>query len=195
MGSSLVTAPTIEPMSLAEAKSHLRVDQADDDALIATLIVAAREWIEGQTHRALMQQTWDFTYDRGWPLEGYKICLRLPLAPAASVTSVKYIDENGVEQTLSAALYKTVLSGDHPRIERAYQAEWPSPRDQAETVTVRAVCGYGDQMGDVPQPLRLAIRLLVGHWYEHREAVAIGVPAEVPLAVEALISPYRRSCT
>lgn len=191
MGASLVTSPTAEPLTLAEMRAHLRVDVTDDDAIIATLLATAREWVEGETKLKLVTQTWDFTWDRGWPLD---LMLRLPVAPVSSVTSVKYVDESGATQTLSAALYTAVLDREHPRIVPAYGAEWPTVRDVPNAVTVRAVCGYGDANSDVPQPLRQAIKLLVGHWHENREAANIGnIVTPLPFAVEALISPYRRT--
>lgn len=183
-------------MTLAELKAHCRVDVPDSDADLAAYLLAAREWVEGETRRCLLTQTWDFTYDRGWPYEGKRIVIRLPLAPVQSITSVSYVDDNGVTQVLSASptLYQTVLSTPNPRIERAYNTDWPSVRDQPEAITVRAVCGYGDSQGDVPHPLRLAIKLLVGHWYENRGAINIGnIVHEIPLTAEALISPYRRA--
>lgn len=196
MGSSnLVTAPTLEPLTLAEAKAHLRVEVPDDDALIATLILVAREWVEGQTHRALMTQTWDFLFDYDWPMRAGRVCLRLPLAPVQSIVSVTYVDEGGVTRTLSASptLYRLTHGAEQPRVVPAYDAVWPCVRDDGEVITVRAVCGYGAGQGDVPQPLRLAMRILIGHWYENREALIIGtIVAEAPLAVESLIAPYRR---
>ena len=175
-------------MTLAEAKAHSRVDIPDDDALIASLILAAREWVEGQTHRALLTQTWDCKYDE-WTMEDGNYVLRLPLAPLQSVTSVTYIDGDGVSQTLSSTLYQVVASTEHPRVVQAYGATWPTLRGQPESVTVRGVFGYTQ----APQTLRLAIKLLVGHWYDHREAAAMGAPVEVPLTIEALISPHRRA--
>ena len=112
-------------MTLAEAKAHSRVDIPDDDALIASLILAAREWVEGQTHRALLTQTWDCKFDE-WTMEGSDYVLRLPLAPLQSVTSVTYIDGDGVSQTLSSSLYQVVASTEHPRVVQAYGATWPT---------------------------------------------------------------------
>lgn len=200
MGMTLVTGPTLEPVLLDEAKAHLRVDISDDDGYISGLMLAARQWVEGQTHRALITQTWDFGYDYCWPREAqakyraWRLVLRLPVAPAASITSISYVDGTGATQTLATDQYQTILNNDHPRIEEAYNASWPDVRDQANAITVRAVVGYGSNPGDVPYPLRQAILLLAGHLYENREAVVIGqAPAEVPMSVEALISPYRRS--
>lgn len=199
MGMTLVTGPALEPVLLDEAKAHCRVDIDDDDGYIAGLIVGARQWVEGQTHRFMMTQTWDFTYDYEWPAEVDTMArvrrelIRLPVAPVSSISSISYIDSAGATQTLGASLYKTVIDNDHPRIERAYEQSWPDVRDEASCITVRAIVGYGSNPGDVPQPLRHAILMLAGHWYENRETVVVGqAPAEVPFAVEALISPYRR---
>lgn len=190
MGLSLYTGPTTEPLTLEEAKQHLRVDVSDDDGLIAGYILAARRLVETQTG-PLMNQTWDYTIDRGWPMVGGYYSIRLPFSPCQSVTSVTYLDEDGATQTLSTSLYQTVLDAPIPYITKAYNQDWPSVRDQPAAITVRAVYGYGSHPGSVPDPLRVAIMLLVGHFYENREEVVVGTtPVALPLGVEALISPY-----
>lgn len=191
MGLTLVTRPTLEPVTLIEAKAHCRVDTSDDDGLMAAYVLAARAWVESQVG-PLMTQTWDVTYPWGWPWDRQRYRIKLPLRPVQSVVSVTYVDEQGVSQTLSPSLYTAILNVPTPCIEKAFNVTWPTVRDVPEAVTVRLVTGYGDNPGDVPQPLRLAILMLVGHFYEHRESVVIGqTPAEVPMSVESLISPYR----
>jgi len=191
MGLSLVTKPTAEPVTLIEAKAHCRIDTSDDDGLIAGYIVAARSWLESQLG-PLMTQTWDITFDYRWPWDGCKFILRLPIRPVQSITSVTYVDENGVTQTLSASLYKAILNTPVAAIEKAYGASWPGVRAQPAAITVRAVCGYGPNPGDIPAHLRQALLMLVGHFYEHRESVVIGqAPSSVPMSVEMLMSPSR----
>ena len=102
----LVTAPTKEPVSLADAKTHLRVDVDDENDLIASLIVAAREYVETFTHRALVTQTWDLKLDQ-FPCRGEAIWL--PKPPASSVTSITYTATDGTSTTWSSALYTTDL--------------------------------------------------------------------------------------
>lgn len=190
MGLTLITGPTTEPVTLEEAKQHLRVDVADDDGLIAGYVLAARRWVETQTG-PLMNQTWDYTLDRTWPMVGSYYTIRLPYSPCSSVTSVSYVDEDGASQTLSAALYQSVLDAPVPYITKAYNASWPTVRDVPAAITVRAVYGYGAHPGSVPDPLRQAILLMVGQFYEHREQIVMNqVPHQIPLGVEALISPY-----
>lgn len=192
MGLRLVTAATVEPVTMAEARAHLRVDTNDEDALIAGYIVAARKAVETQTG-PLCTQTWDYTIGRTWPMVGVHYGIRLPYAPVQSVTSVSYVDENGATQTLSSALYQSDLSAPIPTIWKAYGALWPSVRDQPAAITVRFVAGYGTT-ADVPDPIRQAILLMVGQFYEHRENVVLNqVPHQIPMGVDALISPYSLS--
>lgn len=192
MGASLVTRPTGEPVSLAEARKHLRISTADLDAVIAAQIISAREFVEGYTRRALAQQTWDFTYDWEWPCDrdGYRI---IPaIAPLISVTHVKYVDANGATQTLAANQYQVVGVGDDslPRIVPAYGISWPSVRDQPEAVTVRCVCGYqfgSPAIASIPQALKQAMLLHVEILHDRD----IQQRETLEAARDALMSPYR----
>lgn len=188
MSLKLITAPTAEPVTLQEAKDHLRVDSTDDDALISAIITAARQHLDGRDgilSRALMPQTWDYSIDR-FP-DGDTITL--PLAPVQSVTSVKYVDPDGAQQTFSSDNYALGADLDwSPRVILGWGKRWPSVRAVPEAVTVRVVAGYAS----VPRPICQALLLLIGHWHEHREAVMEGTFREVPTTVSALLTPYRR---
>lgn len=189
---SLVQAPTVEPILLAEAKAHLRVEVDDDDALIAGLIAAARQYVEQKTGRALITQVWDAQLDGGFTATEYE----LPLAPLQSVVSVQYTDTAGVLQSWDSSNYRvTAPSGPMPaagRLSLAYGVGWPSTRYQNGAAVIRFVAGYGASGAAVPEAIKLALRLMLGHWYEHRESVVFGPNAlEVPLGVEALLQPYR----
>lgn len=134
----LITAPAAEPVSLADAKAHLRVDHAADDDLIAALIAAAREDAEHRLGRALVMQTLEQVCD-AFPADGD---IELPNPPLASVTSVKYLDSDGVEQTLSTSLYDVDSDSAPGEIHRAYGVTWPSTRCVENAVRARYVAGY-----------------------------------------------------
>ncbi len=189
MGLSVVTPPADEPASLAEAKKHCRIDHADDDALIGGYILAARQWAETYLRRALCTQTLELTLDC-WP-----DTIVLPRPPHQSVTSVSYLDTAGTLQVLPTTDYQTDLSSDSlaGRIRPAYQKTWPSLQlDVFNPVRIRYVAGYGSNPSNVPDPIRSAILLLVGHLYENREDVVIGPNAtEMPRGAKALMDPYR----
>lgn len=190
----LITGPATEPVTLDEAKQHLRVDHDDEDELIAELIVAARMHVENVTWRALVTQTWECAFP-AWPRpEGSRGRLELPYAPLQSVTSVKYTDSDAVTTTVASTVYEVDTYATPGVVVPKAGQSWPSFTPSAiNAVTVRYVCGYGTAAA-VPGLLKAAIKLLVGHWYENREAtvVAAGTVATVlPLAVESIVNQYQ----
>lgn len=192
MSLTLFTAPSVEPITLQEAKDHLRVDGTTDDALISALIQAARQHIDGRDGwlgRALMTQTWDYTLDE-FPDTDY---IPLPLAPVQSITSITYTDTNGTSQTFSSGNYALGADLDwSPRVNLGYDKSWPSTRTIPDAVTVRFVAGYANA-ASVPAPIKAALLMMIGHLYEHRESVADKELSEVPMAVQSLLMPYRRT--
>ena len=182
----LVTPPAELPVSLAEAKAHLRIDHADEDAQVTAAVAAATAHLDGWDgvlSRALVTQTWDI----GFP--GFRTRLRLPLRPVQSVTSVTYRDSDGAEQTFTDFLLHFDALGAY--LAPAPDAEWPETQARDDAVTVRIVAGYG-AASDVPPPLKSAILLLTSHLFDQRGAVAFGgSPIELPFGVASLIAPYR----
>lgn len=199
-------APTAEPLTLAQAKAHLKVEIDDDDALIGALITAARQHLDGADGwlgRALMPQTWRLTLDcfpRG-KSGGRTGWIKLPLPPLISVDSVTYVDTDGATQTLAEASYQLIDGGDWPScLAPAWNTEWPETRDQPAAVSITFQCGYAgataspvDSATDVPETARAAMKLLIAHWYQNREAVAASGYGELPLGVCALLLPLRVS--
>lgn len=192
MSLALVTAPSVRPILLEQVKDHLRVTGEDDIAYIDGLISAAVSYVDGprgQLGRALISQTWDWKFD-SFPV-GDEFCFMLP--PLQSVTSISYVDTDGNSQTFSSSDYVVDAASDPGRVYLAYQASWPTIRNQTEAITVRFVAGYGDSWNDVPEAIRHALMLLVSHWYEAREPVNIGAAVnDVPMTVDALLSQYRQ---
>lgn len=181
MALTLVTPPAEEPISLADAKAHLRVEHTDDDALIALYITAARQTVDGKDGwlgRALVTQTWDVSLDAFPSGE-----IELPLQPLQSVASVTYDDVDGAAQTLDPAGYTFDPTGWIV----AGSSGWPATLSAINAVRARFVAGYG-AAADVPAPIRAALLLMVGHLYANREA-----PAEDALkgAAGSLLAPYR----
>ncbi|MGD9644058.1 MAG: head-tail connector protein [Elusimicrobiales bacterium] len=176
--------PTEEPVSLAEAKNHLRVDVADDDGLISALIAAAREYCEAFQNRAYVTQTWQLWLD-AWP-EGNEI--RIPRPPLQAVNAIKYYGADGAEYTLAPADYLVDTQSEPGRLVLAPGRGWPSVTLRpASAVCVEFVAGYGAP-NKVPQRVKQAILLLVGHWYDTREIAAVGrLVNEVPFTVNALL--------
>jgi hypothetical protein len=201
-----VTPPLAEPVALDEAKVHLRVDTAADDALVMRLITAARGLVEAQLRRALVEQTWELSLDawpgqcqpqyarlplghreRAWLGQATVAEVVLPLPPLISAGPITYLGPDLVLNTLDPTTYR-VSTGTPGRIRPAPGHSWPRLARVMDAVTVRFIAGYGDP-DQVPECLRQAILLLVGHWYQSREAVISGATAaELPLAVQTLLA-------
>ena len=187
----VTTSPSIEPLSVIEAKDHLRVDGDDDEVLIAAYIKAAREFAEAYTGRTLINTVYTLSLDK-FPTSSDAI--EIPAAPLASVTSISYVDTDGATDSMDSSDYRVDTSSEPGRITVAYGNSWPSTRDITNAVSIVYTGGYGTSRDDVPEGIRMAMRLLVGHMYENREAVVIGTAAnELPLAVESLLDAYRVS--
>lgn len=190
MALTLVTGPSVEPISLSEAKLHCRVDVSDDDNLITGLVQAARGQAETITRRALITQTWKYIVD-AFP-SGDELVL--PLAPLQSVTSITYKDKDGDTSTFSSGDYIVNTDTEPGKVVLGYGKSWPSTTlYPTGAVTVQFKAGYGDASTDVPQGIIQAMLMMIGHWYENREAIATtgAVPKELPLAVESLLWPER----
>lgn len=169
----LITEPTAEPVTTAEAKAHLNLEHSSDDTMVAAMITAARRHVEARTNRALVRQKWRLYRDC------FADAIDLHKQPVQSVDSVNYIDADGVSQVVGASVspnnassyYELDLANGYVR--RAYGAVWPTHRVQANAVWIDFWTGYADTSASpntrVPADLRYAILLMVGHLYEHRE--------------------------
>jgi uncharacterized phiE125 gp8 family phage protein len=181
----ILAGPLVEPLTLAEAKNWLKVDHAEDDALITALVKGARERIEARTGRAIMAQAWRITLDR-WPAGGR---LTLPVLPMIAVTAIRLFDAAGAPSLLASSLYALEAGAEPPQL--AAEAA-PNPGRARNGIEIDVVAGYGAEPSDCPEPLRQAIRLLVLAAYEARgpERAGAGRP-DVIAEVDRLIAPYR----
>lgn len=186
MGLIVVTPPAEEPVTLTEAKAHLRVDISADDDYITACITAARIWAENFQRRAYVTTVFDLALDI-WPENGV---IELPRPPLVSVGSVKYYDEEETEYTFASSSYIVDTIGQPGRIVLKWDSLWPSETlRRANGVIVRFTAGYGGA-DDVPEVVKQAMKLVIGDLYENREntIVAQGISVtEAPLAAKALL--------
>jgi uncharacterized phiE125 gp8 family phage protein len=189
VGLKLVSPPAIEPVTLAEAKAHLRLDTDADDAYVLALIGAARERVELFLRRALITQMFDYTLD-GFPANRRSI--DLPRPPLQSVESVKYIDTAGSRQTLAAESYVVdCASNEIGRVALAWNQFWPLTRCSINAVVIRFIAGYGDAAEEVPQAIRHGILIEISNLYENREDIVPGQSIGLLSLSERLLWPYR----
>lgn len=187
MALTLTSGPAEEPVTVAEAKAHLRIDGSAEDILIASLIVTSRLHVEAALGLALITQGWRLTLDI-WPEDGV---VRFPLRPIQSIASVTVLDENGTPTVVTSEDYLLDGQALRPRL-IARDGKWPAPGLRANGIDIQFAAGIGDEPEDIPQPIRHAILLLVAHWYEHRDPLEIGAAAAaIPAAASDLLKPYR----
>jgi uncharacterized phiE125 gp8 family phage protein len=188
--STLVNGPDTALISTDDAKVHLRVDHDEEDAYIAGLVQAATDHLDaehGILGRALITQRWQLTM-QAFPAGA----LYLPVGRVQQVTSVAYYDTDNAEQALATDQYRLIINDESAIMELVAGVSWPSTYARSDAVKVQYDTGYGDTPADVPQAIRSAALLLVGHWYENRDAVIVGtISSELPLAVQTLLSNYR----
>ncbi len=187
---ALVEGPTVEPITLAEAREHLRLVPTGspashpDDSLIEVLIQAARQHFDGKEGwlgRALITQQWELTLDR-FPTNE----IRIPLPPLQQVDSIKYDDEEGAEQTVSPTVYVVDTNPDGGWVVPVSGESWPTTLDGINTVRILFSAGYGDAATDLPAPLIAAMKVLLAHLYANRDN-----NAEIPQAIEIMATQYR----
>jgi uncharacterized phiE125 gp8 family phage protein len=180
----VIEPPKIEPVSLAEVKDQLGIDDARSDSLLSRRIVQARELVEGYTGRALLSQTREIRWD----------CFveRHELPSALTVESVKYIDTNGVEQTVSSSDYTLDTYAFIPFVQSAYDVAWPYTRREPNAVRIQFTAGYGATVESVPALIREQIILLVGHWTNRQPQLEGGITvSRIPYAIRDILDNYR----
>ena len=190
----VITAPTVEPITLAEVKGQLgiQLDDTTSDAIISRRITEARQWAEDYTGRALITQTQEIRLD-AFPFNFGTVrdAIRLPFPNLLTVVHVKYIDTNGTEQTISAADYVVDTYSYVGLVRPAYGVSWPSVRTELNAVRIQYTCGYGSTAATVPALIREALMLLVGHWMNNQPQSESGImPARVPFAVHDILNKY-----
>lgn len=186
MGLLLLQAPSEAPVSLDQAKLHLRIDGTAEDDNVTRLIKAATRNAEKITQRAFVTQRWALILDR---FPDCRQPIKLPLPPLQTVEAIKYFDASGVEQTLDPADYAvdpTTLIG---RVLPAYSKSWPATRCQPMAVRIEFTAGYG-AAASVEPDIVSALLLMIGHLDQNREAAMDKALAELPLGVSYLLSPY-----
>lgn len=170
-GLTTIAGPAEEPVSLERAKNHLRVDHGAEDDLISALLAAAREMSESHAGRRWITQQMRLTL-ADWPCDrigGVYGAIPIPVAPVASVQSVKHYATTGTLTTLVADTdYQVWLDHSPPLIAPAPTKTWPTVQpDRLAAVQVAFTAGYGEAVA-VPEQAKQAMLMCLAYWYENR---------------------------
>ena len=184
----MTSGPATEPVTVTEAKAHMRTDGAVEDVLIASLILTSRLHVEAALGFALINQSWTLILDR-WP-PGTEV--EIPLAPLQAISAVKVKNTAGVATAVAPTNYLVDLASKPPRLVWNNAAR-PDPGIPAAGIEIDFTAGFGASAATVPAPLKHAVLMLTAHWYEHRDANEIGSSAaRIPDAISDLIQPFRK---
>lgn len=185
-------APASAIITTSEAKAWCDVTYTADDTLIGGLVAAADAQLDGYTGilgRCLLNQTWRLNLPT-WPITDV---IRLPFPDVSAITSIKYYDSAGSQQTVSAALYE--LQEDEESGFVAFKDAFTFPTvddDRLDSVEILFVSGFGATASAAPDGIKTAAKMMVAHWYENREATVNAEMRELPMGVSQLLAPYRR---
>lgn len=183
----LVTAPVALPISLAEAKSQLRVEHNDDDTIISRLISVAVSYVDAQgaLGACMMTQTW------GQWLAQKPGTVTLLLGPVQTVSAIKYYDTNNALQTDTLSNYNVLGTKMRTLVAPKPGFNWPTAYQRDDAVKIEYACGYGGTADSVPQNIRHALMMLVAHFYENREATQDGKLISVPFGFDETLGQSR----
>jgi uncharacterized phiE125 gp8 family phage protein len=187
MNYRLVTGPSTEPLTYAEAKAYLRLNDDSEQSLVTSLISAARGIVEGQTWRPLISQVWATQLDFN---EVNTSVIRINKAPVISIDTVTYYDSNNALQTLSASNWESDIYGSPARVRLKTP---PIVYERMNALQINFTAGYANAAA-VPSDIKSALYLIIGHLYENRQDVVTGTQVnEIPMASKYLLEPYRNS--
>lgn len=178
-------APAEEPLTLAEAAAQCRLEVGEDDSGVTACAKAARAHVEAFSGTRLVTQTVKMRCNE------FCSTLWLPIGPVQSITSVKYLDTDGAEQTLATSVYDEYLYGISPYIALTDGQNWPSIYTSPASVIITAVVGYG-LAAAVPDDIKHALKLLTAQYYDQRGAISDKDMSLVPNGVDALLANHRR---
>lgn len=185
----LIEAPATTPITLGEVRSQLRVESFDDDTLLGRLINTAVAYtdVTGSLGHAMISQKW-----AQWFGPNLSQSVRLQLGPVTQVHAVKYYDENGDLQTDTLNNYEVTGTSFNTLVGPKEGFSWPTTAQRSDAIRIEYTIGYGETPSTVPETIRHALMLLVGHWYDNREQSVMDELSNIPFGYEQLIAMHRR---
>lgn len=189
MSAILTTPPAQEPVTLAEAKQHLKIETALEDDLINRLITTARQHVEKHIDKVLIEQPWLVYFD-DWPGSGE---IKLPVAPITAIIDLRTYSDDDIAIIIDPSHYYVDMAGAPQKLVLRGSRIWLKPGRIANGIEIEVTAGYGPTAASVPAPLQTAMLLLIAHWYENRtpDCHAVGVDP-IATKLQCLLGPFKR---
>ncbi|MBC8437346.1 MAG: phage head-tail connector protein [Planctomycetes bacterium] len=175
--------PSLEPITVEDARLHLDLDDNYYDSQLSQLITVARKRVEQDSRRSLVSQTHVLSMDI-FPSSGV---IELPTAPVISVTSVTYVDTNDAVQTFSDTKYSVDSNNTPSRIVINDGEDFPTVRGHYDDIKITYVAGYGTSRNDVDEVAKFAIKMMISHLFNSPSITAHGTVNVVPLGYDSLV--------
>jgi len=189
MPAILNAPPALEPVLLVEAKDYLKVETSVDDDLINRLITTARQYVEKQIDKVLIDQTW-LIYLNDWPGSSE---VKLPVVPVSAIIELRIWSDDDIASIVDPSHYYTDLADTPQRLILRGSRIWLKPGRVANGIEIEVIAGYGPDGASVPAPLRTAMLVLIAHWYENRQPDCVGVAGgSIATNLQSLLAPYKR---
>lgn len=200
-----VTEPSIEPVSVVEAREHLRLDDDVDESLVFSLILTARQWAENYTGRSFINRTMQMYLDgfsekdtplwegtrTGIHITNYENYIEIVSAPVSAVSSIKYYDDSNTQSTWATTNYYVDTIREPARISLTDTGVFPTDLRKANGLEINYTAGYGANRTDVPEAIRVAIMQYMTFMYEHRGDFERFPPPQPPKILNQLLNPYK----
>lgn len=183
----VVTAPPDPLITLSEAKDHLEIDHTDRDTYITSLVAAASSMLDGydgMVGKAIGDQRVTVSFREPSDVSH----IDLAVYPVKSIVSVTYYDTSNVEQSLNVFDFKLVSDEDYAYIEVNDNVTMPAAYDRADAYTFELQCGFSE----TPEPIKQAVKLIVGHWFNNREAASERSIKAIYFAIDAIVGKYKK---
>ncbi len=182
----VVTPPTELPLTLQDIKTHLRIEDSESEYNndLTNLIEVAAEWVLANCHLTLLYTVYRCYFDK------FETPLKLPVYPVGGIQPINYVDVDGNSQTISS--YQLDFLDCPAKVYPAIDAEWPELQEgKINPISIDVNAGIAEEVSGVPALAKHLIRLLVAHWFVHREAVGTGTTKEIEFSANELVKMLR----